>query len=61
MIVSNIDETNKDLVLNSIRTMGDSLGRFQEIFLIPKKRSLPSLIVVKKKNVFLFLSTVNVF
>lgn len=26
MIVSNIDEANKDLVLNSIKTMGDTLG-----------------------------------
>lgn len=27
MIVSNVDETNRDLVLTTIKTMGDSLGR----------------------------------
>ena len=29
MIVSNVDETNKDLVLNSVKTMGDTLGKFE--------------------------------
>ena len=27
MIVSNVDESNRDLVLNTIKTMGDSLGK----------------------------------
>lgn len=26
MIVSNVDETNRELVINSIKTMGDSLA-----------------------------------
>lgn len=27
MIVSNVDDSNRDLVLNSIKTMGDTLGK----------------------------------
>lgn len=34
MIVSNVDDSNRDLVYTTIKTMGDSLGFFEENFFI---------------------------
>ena len=40
MIVSNVDETNKDLVLSSIKTMGDTLGKIVKNYKYRNKNSI---------------------